>query len=84
MNRIPIWAAILAMVISCSLGIAFGEIGAVQTKNTADNAIGNSTENASVKTGNITIDVIGNLTISASGNASVNMIFNNLTRIQCD
>jgi thiamine monophosphate synthase len=66
------------------LGIAFGEIGADQTKNAADNSIGNSTENASVKTGNISINVIGNLTISAAGNATVSMIFNNLTRIQCD
>ncbi len=84
MNRIPIGAAILAIIISCSLGIAFGEIGAVQTKNAADNSTGDSTENASVKTGNISINVIGNLTISAAGNATINMIFNNLTSIQCD
>jgi hypothetical protein len=61
-------------------GIAFGEIGAAQTKN----ATSNSTENASVQTGNISINVIGNLTIIAADNATVNMIFNNLTSIQCD
>jgi hypothetical protein len=80
MNKIPIGAVILALMISSSLGIAFGEIGATQTKN----ATSNSTENASVTTGNISINVIGNLTISAADNATVNMIFNNLTSIQCD
>lgn len=76
----PIGAVILAVMISSSLGIAFGEIGAAQTKNATDN----STENASVKTGNISINVIGNLTISAADNATVNIMFNNLTSIQCD
>jgi len=84
MNRILIGAIILAVMISSSLGIAFSEIGAAQTKNAADNPAGNSTENASIKTGNISINVIGNLTISAAGNATVSMIFNNLTSIQCD
>ncbi|VVB70836.1 Uncharacterised protein [uncultured archaeon] len=76
MNRIPIGAAILAILISSSLGIAFIEIGAAQTEN--------ASENASVNIGNITINAIGNLTISATGNATVNLMFNNLTSIQCD
>jgi hypothetical protein len=84
MNKIPIGAVILAVLISSSLGIAFGEIGAAQTKNAKENATDNSTENASIKTGNISTNAIGNLTISATGNATVNLMFNNLTSIQCD
>ncbi len=79
MNKIPIGAVILAILISSSLGIAFSEIGAAQTKNSTNN----TTENASVETGNISI-ALGNWTISATGNATVNLMFNNLTSIQCD
>ena len=79
MNKIPIGAVILAILISSSLGIASSEIGAAQTKN----ATNNTTENASVETGNISI-ALGNWTISATGNATVNLMFNNLTSIQCD
>lgn len=84
MNGIPIRVVILAILISSSLGIAFGEIGAAQTKNAIENAANVSTENASIKTGNISVSAIGNVTISATGNATVNLMFNNLTSIQCD
>ncbi len=84
MKEMPIGAIILAILISSTLGTAFSEIGAAPTKNATENPGNSFTENASIKTGNISINAIGNLTISATGNATVNLMFNNLTSIQCD